>query len=124
MNKEGFGRRVYYFLRSVALLDLAIFVLVGILVLLLGWRTIREYGVGLTYAAVAALLVGLGSVIQSLGLSRSGEYQYAESVGANKLDENVRQAFRQSQASYGFFRLMACVALVAFVVGLLLASLG
>ncbi len=122
MPQEPFLPRFWHFLRVVVILDLAIAALVAAACLLLGWHTLREFGDALVYASIGAWLVGAASVIRSFGMSRGADYQYAQSVGASTIDENVRQAMKESKESYGFLWLMATVGLVLFLCGVLVAQ--
>ncbi len=122
MPQEGLLTRFLHFLRVVVIVDLGIAAFVVAAGLLLGWRTLREFGDGLIYAGVGAWLVGLASVISSLGLSRSFDYQYAQSVGVHSIDENVREAMKESKESYSFLWLMGTVGIILLFVGVLLAQ--
>lgn len=123
-TKEPFLMRVLYFFRTVFLIDLALFAVVALVCLLVGWHTLPQYGQGLIWGSMLAFLAGASSVITSLGLSRSPDYQYAQSVGQDRMSENVRQAMKEGHESYGFLVLMATVGVVAFAVGALLVSVG
>lgn len=122
--KEPFLRRALYFFRTVILIDLALFAAVAFISLILGWHTLAQYGQGVIWGSLLAFLVGASSVITSQGLSRSPSYQYAQSVGLDKMSENVRQVMKEGRESNSFLLLMASVGVVAFVVGIFLVSVG
>ena len=122
--KEPFPKRVLYFLRTVVLIDLVLFAAVAVVSLVVGGHTLAQYGQGVIWGSLLAFLAGASSVITSMGLSKSPDYQYAQSVGQGKMSENVRQAMKEGRESYGFLLLMASVGVVAFVVGVLLVSVG
>ncbi|MGE5265068.1 MAG: hypothetical protein ACM3S0_16935 [Acidobacteriota bacterium] len=122
--KEPFLKRALYFLRTVILIDLLLFAAVAFISVIVGWHTLAQYGQGVVWGSLLAFLVGASSVVTSQGLSRSPSYQYAQSVGLDKMSENVRQAMKEGRESNSFLLLMASVGAVAFVVGVLLASLG
>ncbi len=124
MPKESLSFRLWFFLRTALLIDLAVAALVLVVGLLLGWRSPREFGEVLLLASIGAWLVGAASVIRSLGMSRGADYQYSQSVGVRSIDENVRQAMQESKESYGFLWLMALVGVVAFLAGIILTVLG
>ncbi len=124
MPREPLSIRLWHFLRSVGVIEMLIVAIVGAVGLLLGWRSPREYGEGLIYAGIGAFILGAASVISSLGMSRSADYQYAKSVGANSIDQNVRQAMKESKESYGFLCLMATVGLIAAVAGGIVTGFG
>lgn len=123
-DKESFLMRVVHFLRTVFLIDLVLFAVVAIVCLLVGWHTLPQYGQGLIWGSMLAFLAGASSVITSLGLSRSPDYQYAQSVGLDRMSENVRQAMKEGRESYAFLVLAATVGVVAFAVGALLQTAG
>lgn len=122
--EEPFLKRALYFLRTVILIDLALFAVVALVSLFVGWHTLVQYGQGVIWGSLLAFLVGASSVVTGMGLSKSPDYQYAQSVGQDKMSENVRQAMKEGHASYGFLLLMTCVGAVAFLVGVLLVSVG
>lgn len=124
MPKERLSIRLWHFLRTVVIVDLGMAAFVAAVGLLLGWHSPREFGEGLIYAGVGACLVGAASVITSLGLSRGADYQLAQSVGVHSIDENVREAMKESKESYSFLWLMATVAVVAFLAGGVITQLG
>lgn len=124
MPKESLLIRLWHLLRTVVIVDLGIAALVVAAGLLLGWSSPSEFGQGLLYAGIGAWLVGAASVITSLGLSRGADYQYAQSVGTRSIDENVRQAMKESKESYSFLWVMAVVGAVAFLTGGFIAGFG
>ncbi len=124
MPKEGLLIRLWHFSRTVVIVDLGIVAFVAAVGLLLGWRSPSEFGDGLIYAGIGAWLVGVASVIRSLGMSRGADYQYAQSVGVHTIDANVREAMKESKESYAFLWLMATVGLVAFIAGGIITQLG
>ncbi len=122
MHQESLLIRFLYFLRAVALVDVGILILVGLVGLLASWRTPGQFGPGLVLAGLAACLIGASSVIRSLGLDRNAEYQYAQSVGTHSMADNVRRAFKESRESYAFLAVMLTAGVIAFGVGALLGS--
>lgn len=124
MPKEGLLVRLWHFLRTAVIVDLGIVAFVAAVGLLLGWRSPREFGEGLIYAGISAWLVGVASVITSLGMSRAADFQYAQSVGVRSIDENVREAMKESKESYSFLFLMATVGAIAFLVGGVITQFG
>jgi hydrogenase/urease accessory protein HupE len=124
MPKEGWSIRLWHFLRTAIIVELGIAAFVAAVGLLLGWRSPREFGEGLIYAGIGACLLGAASVLRSLGMSRGAEYQYGQSVGFRSIDENVREAMKESKESYSFLLLMAIVGVVAFLAGGIITELG
>ena len=122
--KEPLLMRVLHFFRTVFLIDLTLFAVVAMLCLVVGWHTLPQYGQGLIWGSMLAFLAGASSVITGMGLSRSPDYQYAQSVGLDRMSENVRQAMKEGRESYAFLVLAATVGVVAFAVGALLVSVG
>jgi hypothetical protein len=124
MPREPFRKRLFYFLRTVILIDLVLFAIAAFVCLLLGWHSMPQYGQSLIWGSMLAFLLGASGVITSLGLGKSPDYQYAQSVGQAKMSENARRAVNEGQASYGFLLLMATVGLIAFAAGVLLQSMS
>ncbi len=123
MQKQAWFASFLHLFRTVSVVVLGIAALVAAVCLLIGWHTVRQFGQGLTYAGIAAWLFGLASVITSLGLTRGADYQYAQSVGVRSMDENVREAMKESKESYGFLWLMVTVGAILLAIGLLIAQL-
>ena len=73
------------FLRNVALINLGIFVVVGLVCWFGGWRTVTHYGNGLLLAGVAVMAVGVFSLIGGWGTTRDFTYQYARSAGTDDI---------------------------------------
>jgi type VI protein secretion system component VasK len=101
--------------RSVLLLDLAIFILVGLVCLVGGWHTLHDYASGLAWAGGVALVVGLSSILGGWEMTRSAMYQYGQTASEESASERVRRELSGEQQRFGFLAQMGFVAVVAFL---------
>ncbi|MGA9350694.1 MAG: hypothetical protein WBW48_18075 [Anaerolineae bacterium] len=122
MGKHGVSTGILRFLRSVVLIDLGIFAAVGLVCWLGGWRTAYQYGGGLLGTGVAAIVIGLSSLMGGWGITRSFRYQYGQSVSEQGIHERTRQAIKDEARSYRFLILMAAVGVVSIAVGALIQT--
>ena len=67
MNGQDRRPTILLFARKVLLIDLGIFIAVGVVCWLFGWRTLYNYGTGLLVVGIA--VAGLG-VLSQVGTSR------------------------------------------------------
>lgn len=115
------GRRALWpvlarLLRHIALLDVAILGLAGLVCWLLGWRTWFEYGRLLIIGGALCAVVGAVTVVGGAG-SQTSDYLYIDSMGYASPDEHTRQIVLDT---YARFRLM----FVLFPAGVILLLAG
>jgi hypothetical protein len=122
MGKQGYLSAILRFLGAVALIDLGIFALVGLGCWLGGWRTASQYGTGLVWAGIGAMVLGVLSIVGNWGLTRSPTYQYGLSVGVQNIYERTQQAIKDAAQGYGFFILMAVAGVVSVATGSLIQA--
>lgn len=111
---------IWRFSRTIALINLGIFVAVGLICWLVGWRTLHQYGTGLMLAGAAALLFGAYSVSGSWHGGRSFDYQYAASAGVDSTHKSAKRERDEANSSYVFLGRMCVVGLLPILVGILL----
>ena len=112
------------FLRTVVLIDLGIFAVVGVACWLGGWRTVYQYGDGLSLAGAAAILIGLSSLVGGWGITRSFDYQYAQSVSQQGIAGRTQQVMKDIAQSYRFLILMSSAGVVSIAAGALIQTLS
>ena len=117
MGKQGWLSGGWRFLRSVALVDAVIFLIVGLVCWTGGWRTIYQYGGGLFWAGMLAMIVGASSVRGTWGTSRRFETQYGLTVSEQGIHQRLRQQMADVTESNRFCVLMFAAALVSMVIG-------
>jgi len=122
MRKREWFASVFRFLRPVVLIDLGIFAFVGLVCWFGGWRTAHHYGNGLMLAGVAAVLIGISSLLGGWGLTRSVDYQYARSVGEDSIGERTKRDLKDVARSYGFLIRMTVVGVVSYAFGLVIQT--
>ena len=102
------------------LINLGIFVAVGLICWLVGWRTLYQYGTGLMLAGTAALVFGAFSVSGRWHGGRSFDYQYAASAGVDSLRKSANRERMEASSSYAFLGQMCVIGFLPIVVGMLL----
>lgn len=120
IKMRRFLRAIWRFLRTVVLINLAIFAGVGLICWLGGWRTLYQYGNGLMLAGAAALALGVYSVSGSWHGSRSFDYQYAASAGVDSVHKSANRERQEMNANYVFLGQMCVIGFLPIVVGILL----
>ena len=113
-------KAILRFSRTVVLVNLGIFVAVGLICWLVGWRTLYQYGTGLMLAGTAALVFGAYSASGSWHGGRSFDYQYAASAGVDSFRKSANRERDEANSSYTFFGKMCVIAFLPIAVGILL----
>lgn len=117
----GSLRPIPRFLRMVALLDLVLFLAVGLVGWAAGWRT-SQYGKGLVVAGAIALFLGLASVGGShrpVGVPLIEDHLWAMPSKGDDMTARVKRRVHDINMSYGFMTTMLVVGVVAIAVGAL-----
>jgi hypothetical protein len=117
MEKQGGLSGGWRFLRNVVLIDVAIFLIVGLVCWTGGWYTIYQYGGGLFWAGMLAIIIGASSVRGVWGTSRRFETQYGLTVSEQSIHQRMRQQMADVAESNRFCVLMFAAALVSMVIG-------
>jgi hypothetical protein len=89
-------------LRHIAVLDVAILSLAGLICWLVGWRTWFEYGRILIMGGALCAVIGAVTVVGGAG-SRTPDYLYIDSMGYASPQEHTKQI---ALDMYARFRLM------------------
>lgn len=114
-------RPLLSFLKSVLLVELALLPVAAALWLVLGGRTLVEYGNALVLTGFLSGLLGMFSLFGGWDVTRSFEFQQAETVGAESIFERTQRHVREElEQGYGCLILMGCAGLVAVSVGTLI----
>jgi len=124
MEKQGILTGILRFLRTVVLIDLGIFAAAGLVCWLGGWRTAYQYGGVLFWTGVAAIVIGLSGLMGGWGITRSFDYQYAQSVSEQNIHERTRQAIKDISRGYRFQLLMTTVGVVSIAAGALIQTIS
>lgn len=110
--------------RLVLAIDVLLIVIVGIIGLIAGWNSPRDFGLALLLAGVAAWMFGGGSVMGQYQTTGSLRYQYAQTVSPVSRDRRLRQDAKDREDSISFLFLMMAAGTIAVVLGLLLMRIG
>lgn len=117
MEKETVFARSNDFLRSVMIVDIWIFGIVGMLCYWIGSRTVGEYGRALLVAAMGAVAMGVLRVCKSAEMQWARRSHHALPSQRHRSPGRMLDEMIESRQSYQFLWLMIAVAAVAFVAG-------
>jgi len=108
------------------MVDLGVFVVIGLACWLCGWRTAYQYGRGLLWAGTAAILLGLASGTGGwVGThAQDFETQYARSVGAQSSSERTQQDRDDALQSPGLQTVMTVAGAISLAVGWLIQNIA
>lgn len=105
------------FLRVIALIDLGIVVVVGLLCWSADWRTAEQFGQILAWAGAIAIGLGVASQLGGWGLTRSPDVLLAQSVGRENISDRTKRTARDLVRAYDFVIMLAAAGLVAVGIG-------
>jgi hypothetical protein len=107
-------------LRDVMLLDILIFLSLGIIHLLAGWKTTHQYGSGLVWAGA----IGMILLLVSAGW-RDGRRQDLVALSQLIREHEVFYLLNRDNSGRARFMLVGLIALtISFVIGLILLSVA
>ena len=107
-------------LRDVMLFDFIIFLSLGIIYLLAGWKTIHQYGSGLVWAGV----IGMILLLVSAGW-RDARRQDLVALSQLMREHEVFYLFNRDNSGRARFMLVGLIALlISLVIGLILLSIA
>src|SRR5512145_3186663 len=116
MQNSQTTRPVLRILSDVMLLDIIIFLLLGFIHFLAGWKTINQYGNGLVWAGV----IGLILLLVSAGW-RDGRRQDLVALSQLMREHDVFYLLNRDNSGRARFMLVGLIALViSLVIGLIL----
>jgi len=122
MKKQGFLSSLLRVLKKVALADMVIFGVVALICWFSGWRTVYHYGTGLVLAGGIVMALGAYSIVGSLNMGRTFEYQFAGSAGVDSMHEFASRDVKDSGSRYGFLALTCAIGITPVVIGILIRS--
>jgi len=104
-------------LRSVVIIDLVAVVAVGLACWFGGWRTLYQYGAGLTLAGIVIIGLGILFVTMAWQGSRSFHQLYGESMSEDSMVERVKRTQRYLLRNYASLIQLTAAGLVLLVLG-------
>jgi uncharacterized membrane protein YkgB len=122
MEEYGTLPAILRFLKTVVLIDLGIFVAVGLICWFGRWRTAHYYGNGLMLTGVGAFAIGIYSITGAWGVVRSFDYQYAGSVDADDPGTRAMREWKGQNRNYATLALLGAVGLVSVGAGVLVQA--
>ncbi len=123
MKRQEWFHAIWRFLKPVPLIDLGIFVAVGLVCWFGGWRSAFHYSNGLIIAGVGAMAIGVFSLFGGWGITRNFVYQHAQSAGENDVVAQARRELKDTDQSYEFLAVMGVVGVVVIACGILVRTI-
>lgn len=122
--RHGFGHipAILRFLRTVLLVDLGIFVAVGLVCWFCGWGTVYHWANGLRWAGVTGILFGMFAFIGGSRGRTSLFRKYARTAGGEAAQQRLRRDLKDRDQSSAFFVLMLVVGIVSFGLGTIIQT--
>jgi hypothetical protein len=111
------------FLVKILLIEIVILIATAIICWFVGWRTFSEFGQGLIYAGIVALLFSTSSIFGASRLAKDPTIRYIQSVTADDLNTRSKQHIQDLTESRAFFILMSIVGIITIALGTSLESL-
>jgi hypothetical protein len=123
MSKPDIKQFVIYYLPRIVAVDVAIFIVTGLVCWFVGWRTFQQYGTGLVIASVVIVLLGSLSLLGGYSARGDFDYQYGRSAGRSSIPERNRLDIADTFASFRFLIGASLVAVLPAIIGMGLRSL-
>jgi len=111
-------------IKSVVIATIVIFIAVAVILWVLGWTTVYQYGTGLIVGGIIAMTFGLFSVAGGLRSTRSFNYQQAESAGYQSGHDRAVEAKQNLAETYAFLIVMGLAGAIAIVAGLIVRAIA
>ncbi len=121
MAQRGASSTGWRFLRTLALVNLAIVVGVALVCWLGGWRTLADYANGLTYAGLVVMaLGGLRYFVSDTGTIDPGAGYH--SINLSEHHKHVQRSMAESDSAFVVMLKLGLVGLVAIALGQLIKA--
>jgi hypothetical protein len=121
---KGFLFTVGRFIQYVVLIDLVIFAVTGLICWFGGWRSTEDYGIALTWAGLAIILVGFGSLVGSVLIAGNPTYHYIQSVSSQNLHTRTRRIMRDLSLTNLTTMMIGLAGIIAIAIGQVMATWG
>ncbi len=112
---KTFASTAFQYLIRITGIDLILGMVVCVALLLLE-RSLQSFGTWLFRAGIATLVVGLLSVIGATGITRSGSYAAARTVGEQDIPARTNADLKDETASFSFLLLALGAGVLAILV--------
>jgi len=123
MKVESYGTAIWRLVRSILIVDLLIILVTALVCWLGGWRTVHDFGLGLTIGGFVAIILGGATVLGGVNVAKNPMYRYFQSDLPNSLHERTKQNWLDLNESWGFLSLMVAAGLLSIAVGWLITIL-
>lgn len=123
MKTEGFLEKVKFVSTRVAIAEIVIFAVTGLVCWLAGWRTLAEYSTGLLWAGFVALVFGAVPVFGGNSLDRDYQHQYSKTVMPISPSGRVQQNVNDIAQGMSFTFWAALVGVITILLGIVLKAL-
>jgi hypothetical protein len=107
-------------LGKILLADLILFIFVGAVCWIFGWRTMNTFATALMYAGMGAVVLGGMSALGGNSVARDPTYRYIQSVMPNSMPERTKQDWLENIDSINFLTYSGVAGIIATAAGYLL----
>lgn len=115
---------VAQFIQYVLLIDLLIFGGTGLVCWFGGWRSTEEYGIALTWAGLAIILVGIGSLIGGVRIASNPTPHYIQTVTCQDLFTRTWRIMQDLSLTNLTTIMMGFAGVIAIIIGQVMATWG
>jgi len=122
MKTESSGFVILRLLGRILLANLILFIIIGAICWLGGWRTLKNYSTGLMYGGMGAMILGGLTAFGATGVARDPTYRYIQSDMVNSLSDRTKQDWQENLESISFMVWMGVAGLIAIAAGYLLTT--
>ena len=117
MKSEGFLGTLKYVAVRVAIAEIVILALTGVVCWMIGWRTLAEYAIGVVGAGFVALVFGAVPVFGGTALDRDYQHQISKTVMPISASGRVQQHVDDIAQGMSFTFWAVLVGIVTIVLG-------
>lgn len=122
MKPEGFLGTLKFVAARLAIAEIIIFALTGLVCWLIGWRTLTEYATGLILAGFAVTFFGASGVLSGATLNGDFQHQYSKTVMPNSANQRMQQNVSNlADISFTVWAGLSC--LITVLLGIVLKAL-
>ena len=119
MKSEGFFATVAFIAKRVAIAEIVVIVLIGVICWLVGWRTLTEYATGLILAGFAVMFFGASGVLSGATLNGDFQHQYSKTVMPNSANQHLQQSM-SDQTEMSVIFLAGVIGVITIILGIVI----
>jgi hypothetical protein len=123
MKSEGFLGTLKFMAARLAIAEIVVFALTGLVCWFIGWRTLAEYSTGLLWAGFGVMVFGAFSVLGGATLNSDFRYQYSKTVMPVSANQRMQQNVSDLAQGMSFTVWAALVGVITIILAFVLKSI-